>query len=528
MGIYLNPGNNAFQISVASDIYVDKSGMLEFTNSVMKTEQQYICVSRPRRFGKSMAAKMLVAYYDNSCDSHAIFDGLEIAQSPSYETRMNRSDVIYLDISWFKTNVEDFNSIVAALQAAVINELYQKYPECANSAQKSLPMVLAEINDKTGAQFVVIIDEWDCLFREAHWDKKVQEEYLNLLRGLFKGAPSQKFIQLAYLTGILPIKKYGTQSALNNFTEYTMVSPKKLARYVGFTEDEVKTLCETYHMDFEEAKQWYDGYSFTKVKSVYSPNSVVQAMRNEEFDNYWSETETYEDLKRYIGMNFDGLKDAVIAMLGGMRCRITTRRFQNDMTEIRSRDDVMTLLVHLGYLAFDAEKSEVFIPNQEVYTEFENAIEDGGWQELADSLRESEDLLEATISGEAETVAECIEKIHTATTSVLSYHNEQSLSCVITIAYYSARKDYTMVREFPSGKGFADIVFLPRRHSGKPAIIVELKYDKSASGALAQIKDNDYPQALTDYCGDILLVGINYDKQTKRHECLIEKYAKSR
>ena len=428
MGIYLNPGNRAFQESVNSKIYVDKTGLLEFTNSVIETEDKYICVSRPRRFGKSMAVKMLAAYYDRTCDSHSLFDGLKISSTGEYEKRMNCSDVICLDISWFRVNAGNAELVVPMLQDAVIRELRERYPGCISQEEKSLPVALAEVNEQTGARFVIIIDEWDCLFREDKMDKRSQENYIELLRGLFKGGPAQRFISLAYLTGILPIKKYGTQSALNNFKEYTMVRPKVLAEYVGFTESEVRQLCQRYDMDFEETRRWYDGYCFSGVPAVYSPNSVVEAMNNREFGNYWTETETYEDLKTYIEMDFDGLKGNIITMLGGGKCRVNTRRFQNDLTEINSRDDVLTLLVHLGYLAYTPEESEVFIPNQEVADEFENAVEDGGWAEIAATLRNSEELLRATLEGNAEIVAERLEEAHMSNASVLAYNNELSLS----------------------------------------------------------------------------------------------------
>lgn len=249
---------------------------------------------------------------------------------------------------------------VSYLQEQVIAELCAVYP--AVEKESSLPIVLAKIAGITGRKFIIIIDEWDALFREAKDDTDLQKEYLQLLRGLFKSSLTDKMIEAAYMTGILPIKKYGTQSALTDFREYTMLHPKKLAEYVGFTENEVKNLCQEYGMDFEDAKRWYDGYSFNRVKSVYSPNSVVQAISNEEFGDYWTETETYESLKFYIGLNEDGLKDAIINMLGGGRCRINTRTFQNDMSNIKSKDDVLTLLVHLGYLAYDSAKKEVYIP----------------------------------------------------------------------------------------------------------------------------------------------------------------------
>ena len=525
MGIYLNPGNTAFRESVNSKIYVDKTGLLEFTNSVIETEDKYICVSRPRRFGKSMAVKMLAAYYDRTCDSHSTFDGLAIARTEDYEKRINQSEVICLDISWFRVNAGSAGQVVPMLQESVIRELQEAYPDCISPEEKSLPMALAEVNEKTGARFVIIIDEWDCLFREDKMDKESQEAYIEFLRGLFKGGPAQRFISLAYLTGILPIKKYGTQSALNNFKEYTMVRPKVLAEYVGFTADEVQELCARFDMDFEETRRWYDGYCFSGVPAVYSPNSVVEAMNNREFGNYWTETETYEDLKTYIEMNFGGLKEAVITMLGGGRCGVNTRRFQNDLTEIRSRDDVLTLLVHLGYLAYEPEKGDVFIPNQEVADEFENAVEDGSWEEIAKALRDSDALLQATLAGDEETVSAKIDEIHMLNTSVLAYNNELSLSCVITIAYYSARRYYTLIREFPSGKGFADIAFIPFGNSGYPAMIVELKWDQNAESAINQIKERKYTGMLKEYADQrkLLLVGINYNKKTKRHECIIEK-----
>ena len=523
MGLYLNPGNDMFKMSLNSEIYVDKSGLIEYTNKVLDSEQKYICVSRPRRFGKSMTAKMLMAYYDKSCDSYGLFKNLKISKKGSFEKHLNKYPVLHLDIQWFRSNADNGEKALLLFQKEVISELRKAYPDCVGIDDSYLPLVLAKINVTTGDRFIIIIDEWDCLFREDKNDIKVQEEYIVLLRGLFKGNQADRFVKLAYLTGILPIKKYGTQSALNNFREFTMVNPGALAEYVGFTEEEVYSLCEKYNMDFQETKNWYDGYRFRKVKSIYNPKSVVEAMLNEDFDSYWSNTETYESLKMYIDMNFDGLKDSIVTMLGNGSCKINSRFFQNDMTSFESKDDVLTLLVHLGYLGYDADTEEVFIPNQEIANEFKNAVEGSGWSKIASALEKSDELLEATISGNAEFVAKSISDIHSESTSVLSYNNENSLSCVISIAYYSARKYYTLIREFPTGKGFADIVFLPRKNTDKPAIIVELKWDLSAEGAIEQIKSKNYVSAFDDYDGDIVLVGINYDKTTKEHSCIIEK-----
>lgn len=384
MGMYLNIGNAGFR-SVRKGLYVDKSGLISFINSTLGTKDKLTCVSRPRRFGKSFATQMLCAYYDKSCDSRELFCDLEIAKEPGYEQFLNQYDVIYLDITWFISTEKNVKNTVSYLQEQVIEELCSVYKDVEK--ERSLPVVLAKIAETTGHRFIIIIDEWDALFREAKEDTDLQKEYLQLLRGLFKSSLTDKMIEAAYMTGILPIKKYGTQSALTDFREYTMLQPKKLAEYVGFTEEEVIRLCQEHDMDFDDAKRWYDGYSFSRVKSVYSPNSVIQAISNEEFGDYWTETETYESLKFYIGLNEDGLQDAIISMLGGERCRINTRTFQNDMSNIKSKDDVLTLLVHLGYLAFDSAKKEVYIPNQEVADEFKNAVEYSGWTGISAALQ---------------------------------------------------------------------------------------------------------------------------------------------
>jgi hypothetical protein len=324
------------------------------------------------------------------------------------------------------------------------------------------------------------------------------------------------------MTGILPVKKYGTQSALNMFNEFSMTNPRQLAEFVGFTESEVKALCTQYDMDFEETRRWYDGYQFENMEHIYSPRSVVEAMTSHCFDSYWNQTETFEGLREYIVMNYDGLKDTIIELLAGNRKEIDTTSFMNDMTTFQGVDDVLTLFIHLGYLAYDYSTKEVFIPNSEVASEFVTATKTSDWQEVIKAVKNSEALLKSTWNQDAQAVAEAIEEAHFET-SILKYNDENSLSCVISLAYYSARIYYTQVRELPTGKGFADIVFLPRKnHLDKPALVVELKWDSSAEGAIAQIKEKKYVKALEEYHGNILLVGVNYDVKTKKHECEME------
>lgn len=390
MGIYLNPGNTGFLESVQSEIYIDKSMLLSYTNKVFGTEQKYICVSRPRCFGKSMAAKMLAAYYSKGCSSRSLFETLKIAKEPSCFQYLNCCNVIFLNMQSFLSETHHIAEMLEKLQTVVSEELYAAYPAWKNHSCESLSELLSAIHSESNEKFVFIIDEWDCIFREQQETRQGHMHYLDFLRHLLKDRP---YVGLAYMTGILPVKKYGSHSALNMFSEFSMTNPRILAEYVGFTESEVRGLCESYRMNFEETARWYDGYTFRKVSHVYSPKSVVDAMLNEEFDSYWTQTETYEALRIYIDMNFDGLRDAVIEMLAGESVKIDTETFQNDMTTFQSRDDVLTLLIHLGYLAYDSERKSAFIPNYEVSQEFVRSLKGKNWDLVIRAIKDSEDLL---------------------------------------------------------------------------------------------------------------------------------------
>jgi hypothetical protein len=387
--------------------------------------------------------------------------------------------------------------------------------------------MLFEITKITGNKFIFIIDEWDALFREAKDDAEIQKEYIQFLRGMFKGSRTDETIAAAYITGILPIKKYGTQSAMTDFVEYTMLSPSRMEEYFGFTETEVKILCENAGVDFEEMKHWYDGYSFRRIKSVYNPNSVMTAITNGVFDSYWTKTETYESLKLYIDMDFDGLKEAIVQMLGGAHCPVKTIGFQNDMTSIKGKDDILTLLVHLGYLAYDADAKKVYIPNQEIREEFLYAVETGKHQEITKLIQTSDQLLEATLDLDGETVAEALEEAHSAGCAPLYYNNEQALRSVIRFAYISCVDEFLRIEELPSGRGYADVVYLPKKNSAMPIMVVELKWNRTAAAAIAQIKERNYPQALDGFGNDILLVGVNYDEKSKKHTCRIEMHSRA-
>jgi hypothetical protein len=524
MGIYLNPGNINFRKATRSEIYVDKTELIAQTNKYINTREQFLCVSRPRRFGKSMALEMLCAYYSRGCDSRELFSKYKIAQNESFEEHLNQYDVIYLNMQQFLIEAGTGN-ITEYLEQEVLREFRKIYGGLLDREGMGLAAALREIFVETDRQFIFLIDEWDCVMRERQEAEALQKRYLDFLRNLLKDQP---YVALAYMTGILPVKKYGLHSALNMFLEYSMTDQGGFEEYTGFTDQEVKALCRRFEMDFNEVTRWYDGYILTQFPHIYNPKSVTEALRRRSFSNYWTATETYEALKRYMDMDFDGLRTDILQMLSGGRVKINTRRFQNDMRSFKTMDDVLTLLIHLGYLGYDSTTKEAFIPNREIVEEFENAMSVGGWETIMRILRASEKLLEDTLKENAEGVALGLARAHTEAASILTYNDENSLRCAIGLAYYSARKDYKLLRELPAGKGFADIVFLPLPHTAKPAMIVELKSDKSAVTAIQQIKDRKYFQALEDYIGEILLVGINYDKNapSKPHSCIIERTQK--
>ncbi len=531
MGNFLNPMAKSFAISRNAKIYVDKSSLISFTNGVLDTPQRFICVSRPRRFGKTMAAEMLAAYYTSGEDTDSLFDGLKIQQDESYRKHLNGYDVIKLDMQFFMTKSETVTAMIAVLTKYLTTELISTYPSVLYLDKEDLTMVLSNICDQTGKQFVFLIDEWDCFMRRSH-DAAEQKLYLDFLRNILK---DQSYVALAYMTGILPIKKYGEHSTLNMFYEYSMIDSAEISDCFGFTAAEVQELCEQYHMDFGETKDWYDGYHLVSnasgekiTYSMYSPKSITEAMLRRTLAPYWNQTETYEALKKHIQQNFDGLQDDVVTMLAGGSVKVNLRSFQNDMNVYHSKHDVMTLLVHLGYLAYDFDTGTVRIPNKEVMGEFVDTIQDiAEYSEVSALVQASRTLLTSLWKMEGDTVATGVEKAHMQFPSI-QYNNENALSCVIELAFFYAREYYTVIRELPTGKGFADICYIPKpKHIDKPAVIVELKWNQSADTALDQIRRREYPEKLAAYHGNLLLCGINYDREDaeKKHRCRIEKFS---
>ena len=489
MGNYLNPDNIDFRRALNSEIYVDKSELIKQTNEILDTENRFVCVSRPRRFGKSMAANMLTAYYSKGCDSSEMFAPLKISSDASFEKYLNKYNVIHINMVEFSTN-NTISDMIAEIEKTLLFDILDEFSDLRFFDKTKLIRTIQDVFTKTKVPFIFIIDEWDCVFRIKKYTPDDQTEYLNFLRNLLK---DKSYVALAYMTGILPIKKYGEHSALNMFTEISITDTNRYAEFTGFTDDEVAALCDKYSASFDDLKQWYDGYCVEGI-SIYNPRSVVESIRAKKISNYWTSTETYEALKVYIQADFDGLHDKVTRMIAGEKIEVNTAKFQNDMTTFASADDILTLLIHLGYLTYEAfgkkalGRGLVWIPNAEVQQEFINCIEDKGWEKVMKAIRASDELLQDIIDGNEEEVAKGVEICHEDNTSILQYNNENSLSCVISLAFYSARKSYRMIRELPTGKGFADIVLLPYQNTDKPAMIIELKHDNSADTAIRQIR----------------------------------------
>ena len=469
---------------------------------------------------------MLCSYYSRGEDSSSQFDSLKIAKSPSYKKHLNQYNVIFINMSLeFNSARHDVNQMISSVTSSIVKELKEAYPQVVFNSQDKLYEALDDVFSDSKVPFVFIVDEWDRIMREKKEDAQSLKLYLERLEGIFK---DQSYIALAYMTGILPIKKYGNQSALNMFNEFSMTDPDNFAPFIGFTEREVQSLCNEFKMNFNQMQQWYDGYSFKDVPHIYNPNSVVNAATYKKYISYRTKTETFESLQEYIDMNMEGLRDDIVKLIAGEAVIIDVSTFSNDMVTFHSKDDVLTLLIHLGYLAINGSTNLgviVHIPNEEIKLEFKTCVKNNNrYAGVYDLIKNTDVLLNEIWSLNSEAVAKIFDEAHQDHTSILTYNNENSLANVISISLFlSTTNTYNVVRELPTGKGYADLVYLPKSGVNKPALLIELKFDKSALTAITQIKEKNYLLFFKDYKGEVLLVGINYSKDTKTHQCIIER-----
>lgn len=524
MGIYLNPGNEVFRRITEADIYVDKTGLLTETNRLVNSANDYICMSRPRRFGKTVAGNMISAYYSKGCDSRKLFAKFRISEAKDFEKHLNKYNVIYIDLNSEYQNTTNKKRALTVLKKNIKAEILSEYPDVGIARSHSLGEAILQVYSKTGETFIIIIDEYDVMVREKV-PQELFDEFLSMLNGLFKSSTLRPAISLAYLTGILPIVRDKIQSKLNNFDEYTILNAGKFAEYVGFTTDEVKDLCSRYSVDFEECRNWYDGY-YQNGYEIYNPESVVKSITTGYFDSYWGKTSTYKVISERLKSNFKGMKDCVIRMLAGESIDVNVTSYLNTMDSFETRNDAFTYLIHLGYLAYDKDTKTCRIPNREIRQEWFNAIEvDDEYSVTNGIIEDSKELLNETLEGNAERVAKALDIAHIHVTSNRSYNNEDAFQSAIYLAFIYALNKYHVFKELTSGKGFADVVFVPFV-AGLPAMIVELKHNKSAGTALEQIKKKKYFESLSNYKGELIFVGINYDEKDTTHTCKIEKILK--
>ena len=529
MGIYLNPSNSNFRDTLTRKIYVDKTMMLSVLNDFMRTDNKYLCVSRPRRFGKTITGNMLSAYYSKGCDSRSLFTPYKIAKDESFESNLNKFNVIKLDINSEYRNIFEKKSLINKITRNIRDEFIEQFPGIKFYDDNSLAECILKVFDKTGEKFVVLMDEYDVLVRE-NVEQDLFNQYLDFLNGLFKSDTLRPAIALAYLTGILPIVRDKVQSKLNNFDEYTILNAGKLSEFTGFTTEEVRELCLKYNIDFEECRRWYDGYNLVwfedgkkKECEIYNPESVVKTMLNHKFFNYWGKTSSYEVISDRLNQNFASTKDDVIKMIAGEDIDVNVTTYKNTINAFTTKNDIFTYLMHLGYLSYDDSKETCRIPNKEVLKEWTNAVSVTSDYSVTDSIiNSSKELLDETINGNENAVANALDESHIHVTSNRSYNNEDALQSAIYLSYIYALNKYTIVREMTAGKGFADVVFIPFVEN-MPAMIIELKRNDCAESAIKQIKEKRYFDSLSSFHGNLLFVGINYDEKTKKHECRIEK-----
>lgn len=516
---FLNRNDNAdrFRELLNGGIFVDKSMLIDEINRKLSTKEKCICVSRPRRFGKTSILEMLGAYYTKGTSSEDLFKGLAAESCKTFYKHLNAHNVISINFSDYFDNSCDFKEGIARLSGRLIKDLNNAYPGVIGE-ESDLSLCLDMVFQIKGEKFIFLIDEWDCVFRVRRGKKDEHEEFLSFLRLLFK---DKSYVELVFMTGILPIKKYNTGSALNMFREFTMLDPKSLALYYGFAEEEVKALCEKVgKVSLAELKLWYNGYHMDIVGDIYNPRSVVEAISEGKCIDYWNRTGGYSELEEYITQNFDGLKDAVIKMIAGESVPVNVLGFSNDLDSFQNRDEVITALIHLGYLTY--VDGNVKIPNKELREEFTNTVKKLPWGVVSGLLNRSRELLKATKKGNSEKVALMLEDVHDEMQEFKEYSNEHTLKCVIHLAYYAALDEYSLQFEENAGKGIADCIMIPR-HAGQPGIIIELKYNHSAQHAIDQIKQRNYVKRFGGLVQNILLVGINYDKKSKKHQCIIEE-----
>lgn len=517
MTLYLN--TNAaykdFRMLRNDKYFVDKSGIIEKVSERIQTKDRYLCITKPRRFGKTSVLNMLGAYYGKAYPSKELFDDLEISRSESYGLHQNRYNIIRFSMNELSGRGNTYQDYIGRFGTIISNDIQEAYPELQDREFDSLSDLLTA----TGDEFVFIIDEWDYIFSHDLY-RENQGDFLEFLRGLLKDQP---YVALAYMTGVLPIKKYSTGSALNMFREYTMLNDFCFEKYFGFTQEEVETLCDRQSaLALEEISEWYNGYTALDGTKLYNPRSVVCALGDGHCQSYWTRTGRMDEVLFFLKYNIGDVRDDVVKMINNMPVRLEiSEEYTAGQGNPANREEIYAAMIIYGLLSY--HDGELSIPNKELMLEFQKALKDEEFGYVAELVRNSEEVLNATLEKRGEVVVSYLHNIHNSEIPILKYNDENSLSCVVTLAYLSARNKYRIEREEKSGKGFADFIFYPRRKN-LPGIIVELKAGNTPESAIVQIKEKEYSEKLRrENVQNILMVGISYDMEKKEHQCKIEE-----
>ncbi|MBQ0000561.1 MAG: AAA family ATPase [Clostridiales bacterium] len=505
---------DSFKMELNDEIYVDKTEMIADISRQIGKGRRFICITKPRRFGKSVNANMLAAYYSKGVDSHSLFEHCSISGQPDYETHLNKHNVITLSLNQMPETCNSFQEFRDYVVKLLRYDLCMAFP-----ALNDLPFDnVRDLLIASGEKYIFILDEWDSIFYKDFMTEADNERYLRFLENLLK---NQSYVELAYMTGVLPIAKYSSGSALNMFEEYSFLDDDLYDRYFGFTSNEVMKLCERYEKPtFEEIKFWYDGYYMTNGEPLFNPRSVNSALARGRCRNYWTETGPMTEIEDCIKNNIDAVREDLVQLVSGNSIEIKLSGYSAANLSLESRDEILSAMVVFGFLSYHDQILR--IPNHELMEKFQRVLAIKGMGKVKQIVDRSEELLKATIAMDAKKVASVMEDIHDTEVPFLQYNDENSLSCVITLAYLAARDYYAVTREEKSGKGFCDYLFIPYKKD-RPAIILELKYGKTAEDAISQIKKKNYVQRVKDI-KEVLFVGINYNKEDKCHECIIEKY----
>lgn len=536
MGIYLNSkaAYTLYKSETEKPYFVDKSKMLEELFPFVQTGNNHICITRPRRFGKTVMANMIASFFSRAFDSKDIFHGLKIAQSINYEKYINQFPVIHISFNESGTQCGSYTQYIERIEKRLVKDLKKEYPDAEISEDAGAAEALLELYaEDDSAQFVFVLDEWDFIFHQSFINDTDKRDYLTFLRNLLKDRP---YVRLAYMTGILPIAKYSSGSELNMFSEFTMASEERFSEYFGFTEEEVDLLYQRYQnlekkqkqITREGLKEWYDGYHTKSGERLYNPRSVVMSLSNNNLGNYWTSSGPYDEIFYYIEQNVDAVRDDLARMVSGNPVPVKIREYAATSLDLKTKEEIFSAMVVYGFLSY--ENGKVSIPNKELGDKFSEMLQRepslGYIHRLA---KESERMLQATLAGDTETMEKILELVHDTEIPILSYNHETELAAVVNLIYLAARDTYRVEREDKAGKGYVDFIFYPEIDKNADCIILELKVDHTPDEAIRQIKEKNYALRFqgkigetSKYSGRILAVGISYGREEKKHSCKVE------